>query len=224
MANKTIYPFGISGEQSEGIWSERIAEMQAKIDMLAPWAFRGMPSTPIYSIESSITTQNYDTGVKLFDEQKSFTILGVATFNNYQWSSTDRTQSILGISTENYFRFGAIYGGTKYNNNTSEGTDNLYLAIIMNDTNSGTRCTPVGSRVNGTQTLRFAITYDHTTRKIYGQSTPEVKTHWYIVPGDLSSESTLKLLIGGASGTVSTLEIYDNVLDWVTIDNFIVGI
>ena len=131
MANETIYPFGISGEQSEGIWSERIAEMQANIDMLAPWAYRDEPSTPIYSIESSVTTQNYDTGVKLFDEPKSFTILCVATFNNYNWSATTSVQSILGISTDNYFRVGKIYQGVNYNNNISTGTDNWYFAVAI---------------------------------------------------------------------------------------------
>ena len=223
MANTTIYPFGPNGEQSEGVWSERITAMQGTIDRLAPLAFRSEPAIPFYTIESPITTQNYDTEVQLFDEPKSFTILGVASFNNYNWSSTDRVQSLIGLSTDNYFRLGAIYGCSAYNNNASLGTENYYCALIMNYTSSGKRATSIGSRVNGTQTLRFAITYDHTTRKIYGQASTENKTHWWIVPGDLESEDTLKLLIGGATGTISTLEIYDKVLDWMTIDNFIIG-
>lgn len=222
MANKTIYPFGLNAEQSEGIWSERIAAMQEKIDMLAPLAFRRSPYTPIYSIESPVTTQNYDTEIKLFDEAKSFTILCVATFNNYDWSSTDRKQSIYGLSTDNYFRVGAIYGGSTYEQNVSQGSSNLYCGLIMNNTSSGTMCTSVAARVNGNQTLRLAVTYDHTTRKIYGQGS-SLKTHWYIVPDDVSSEDTLKLLIGGAEGTISALKIYDEILDELTIDDFIAG-
>ena len=217
MANKTIYPFGISGEQPEGIWSERIAAMQAKIDMLAPLAFRQSPYTPIYSIESPVTTQNYDTGVKLFDTPKSFTILCVATFNNYGWTITE---GIYGISTDAYFRVGAIQSADEYTSGEKTATGNRYASLIMNNTSGGVRCTSIGSRVNGNQTMRLAVTYDHTTRKIYGQVSDN-KTHWYIVPGDLSSEDTLKLLVGGASGSISTLEIYDEVLDWMTIDNFI---
>lgn len=182
------------------------------------------PPTPpslIYSIDSSVTTQNYDTGVKLFDTPKSFTILCVATFNNYNWN-TNRTEGLYGISTGKYFRVGAIANSDEYTSGEKTATGNRYTSVIMNDTSSGVRCTSIGSRVNGNQTLRFAVTYDHTTRKIYGQSS-DVKTHWYIVPGDVSSNNTLKLLIGGAAGTISTLEIYNGVLDGTTIDNFIAG-
>lgn len=44
MANVTIYPFGVSGEQPGGAWPQKMANMQAALDMLAPWAFRDTPN------------------------------------------------------------------------------------------------------------------------------------------------------------------------------------
>lgn len=45
MANITIYPFGISGQQPGGAWSQKIADIQATLDMLAPLAFRESPNS-----------------------------------------------------------------------------------------------------------------------------------------------------------------------------------
>lgn len=40
MANITIYPFGTNGEQPNGLWTQKIADIQKTIDLLAPLAFR----------------------------------------------------------------------------------------------------------------------------------------------------------------------------------------
>lgn len=50
MANVTIYPFGISGDQPGGAWPQRIADIQATLDQLAPLAFRETPNpaNPLY--------------------------------------------------------------------------------------------------------------------------------------------------------------------------------
>ena len=50
MANITIYPFGISGDQPAGAWPQKIASMQETIDLLAPWAFResSNPLNPVW--------------------------------------------------------------------------------------------------------------------------------------------------------------------------------
>lgn len=44
MANTTIYPFGISGEQPGGAWPQKIASIQSTLDKLAPLAFRETPN------------------------------------------------------------------------------------------------------------------------------------------------------------------------------------
>ena len=44
MANVTIYPFGISGQQPGGVWPQKIADIQSTLDMLAPLAFRETPN------------------------------------------------------------------------------------------------------------------------------------------------------------------------------------
>lgn len=50
MANKTIYPFGISGDQPAGAWPQKIANLQETIDRLAPLAFRDTsnPANPLW--------------------------------------------------------------------------------------------------------------------------------------------------------------------------------
>ena len=181
------------------------------------------PPTLTYSLPSATTTANYDTGVKLFDTPKSFTILCVATFNNYNWTGTSRTQGLYGISTGKLFRFGAVASVDNYNDNAVVASStNYYGALVMNDTGSGNRATSIIARNNGNQTQRWAVTYDHTTRKVFATCNTTTN-HWYIVPGVLTSDNTLKLLIGNASGTISRLDIYNGVLDDTTIADFIAG-
>ena len=183
------------------------------------------PSPPslIYSISSSITTQNYDTGVKLFDTPKSFTILCEATYNNYNWTGTTRTQGLYGISTGGLFRFGAVASVDGYTEDAVVASNtNYYSALVMNDTSSGNRATALYSRYNGNQTRRWVVTYDHTIRKVFATE-GTLSDRWYIVPGNLISDNTLKLLIGNATGTISKLDIYNGVLDGTAIDNFIAG-
>ena len=188
----------------------------------------GEPPTPptppslLYSLASPTTTKNYDTGVKLFDTPKSFTILCVATFNNYNW--TNRTEGVYGISTGSDFRVGSIASGEEYIDGEASTTGNRYTAVIMNNTSGTKKCVSILSRLNSSQTIRVAVTYNSATRKLFAERETSNKTHWYIMPGDLTSNATLKLLIGGASGTVSMLEIYNGVLDETTIDNFIAGL
>lgn len=44
MANTVIYPYGISGSQPSGAWSQKIIDMQSTLDLLAPLAFRETPN------------------------------------------------------------------------------------------------------------------------------------------------------------------------------------
>ena len=170
-----------------------------------------VPVECIYRLQEAVTEANYDTEVQLFDEPKSFTILCRATFNNYNW--TDFTQGVFGIATNSYFRFGAIGQGQEYVNNAVSATGNRYGALIMNTTSSGKKCAAIISRTNSSATRRFAIRYNHKTRKIEAiSSTTGTTSHYYILPSDLISTATLKLLIGGAEGTVRELEVWNGCL------------
>lgn len=183
----------------------------------------GQSPVPVFRLNEETTTQNYDTGIKLFDTPKSFTILCDAKFNNYSWTAW--TQGVFGIATDRYFRFGSINNGNDYRNDALNSTANRYSAIIMNNTSSAKRCSSVFSRSNSSTRRKFAITYDHTTRKISAitSATGIVGQNWWTVPGDLISENSLKLLIGNAAGTIYAFEIYTEILSANKIGAFISG-
>lgn len=46
MANRTIYPFGLSGQQPGGAWPQRMADIEETLNRLAPLAFKNDPPDP----------------------------------------------------------------------------------------------------------------------------------------------------------------------------------
>ena len=178
--------------------------------------------TLLYELSSPTTTKDFDTGVKLFEVAQSFTILCAASFNNYWW--TNWTQGILGISTGYPFRVGCIQNGNVYANGEKTQTASLYTGLIMNNTTTAKLCTAMYGRQNTTQSRRFAIRYEHITRKVEAfLNTSGTTSQWYIVPDDIIGVATLKLLVGNASGTVSELKVYGGLLDTTDIVTFIAG-
>ena len=180
------------------------------------------PAELIYELESPTTEADYDTEVSLFDEPKSFTILCSATFKNYNW--TDWTQGVFGTGKGKYFRYGSIQNGNDYSEGAVAATANRYSAIIMNPGGSGSACSSMHSRDNSTKTRRFAIRYNHRTRKIEGiTSSSGTTTRWWILSSDVSSNNTIKLLVGGATGTINEFKIYSGCLTDTEIGTFIAG-
>ena len=195
--------------------------------MIAAGGGSPTPPTPtptlLYELSSPTTTQGFDTGVKLFETAQSFTILCAASFNNYSWS-TGKTQGILGVSTGVSFRVGYVSNGHIYSNGVESSTGNLYTGLAMNYDTNDRLCTAMYGRSNGVQSGRFAIRYDHTTRKVEAfLNTSGTTSQWYIVPSDIIGATTLKLLVGNASGTVSELKVYSGLLDSSDISTFIAG-
>lgn len=186
----------------------------------------GSPTPPsptptlLYELSSPTTTQDFDTGVKLFETAQSFTILCAASFNNYSWSGS--TPGIFGISTGFTFRVGRIASGNVYSNGEFSSTQTLYTALIMNKTSTTKMCTAMYGRQNDVQSRRFAVRYDAATRKVEAFLNDSGTTsQWYIVPDDIIGVATLKLLIGNASGTVSELKVYSGLLETSDISTFI---
>ena len=183
----------------------------------------GIP--PIYELASPTAVQEYDTGIKLFDTPKSFTILCRAKFNNYYWNNSNWTAGIFGISTGNNFKFGSINNGKDYRSDELFATANRYSAIIMNSTASNKRCSAIIARSNSMTERKIFVTYDHTTRIVKVGTASNVSTtiYWYTVPADLSSDNTIKLNLGYAATrcTVNAFKIYDRVLTDAQIESLI---
>lgn len=180
------------------------------------------PPTPspslIFSLSGDVTTANYDTEVQLFDEPKSFTILFEASFNNYSWTSA---QGMMGVGSDNYFRYGSIRDGKDYKSGEVIATANRYTAIIMNTSASGKNCASLDSRQNAVVTRKVAIRYDHTTRLVKAFVSHDMENRWWVIDGDVTTSDTLKLLVGNASGTVMVCDIYDGLLTDTQIETFI---
>ena len=177
--------------------------------------------TPDYELASPTTTAGYNTGVKLFDTAKSFTILCEASFNNYSW--TQWTQGLFGTvaGTKNLnFKLGSIDTGNDYQNGVVSATANRYTAIVLNKTQSNRRCSSLLPRSNTTQTKKFFVRYDHTTRKVEAGTYAPPTANYYTTDGDYISTQELQLLIGGAAGTVSIFKVYLQLLTDEQIGTF----
>lgn len=73
MANVTIYPFGISGEQPGGAWPQKMADIQATLDLLAPLAFRDTPNpaNPPYNKVGLFPTGTYNDMILRYGESST---------------------------------------------------------------------------------------------------------------------------------------------------------
>lgn len=185
--------------------------------------------TLIYELASPTNTASYDTGVKLFDTAKSFTILCEAKFANRNWTSS---QTIFGLGTGWVFRVGRATSANEYTNGAKTTSNvNRYTAFVMNNTSTDSdtkKMTSLFARMSNTtaQTKRFAVRYNHTTHKAEGMSDANANLHapsngWWNIGADYISDTTLKLNMGSANSTVNILKIYNGLLDDATINSFI---
>lgn len=178
------------------------------------------PSIPIYELASPTTEQGYNTGVKLFDTAKSFTILCEITYNNYSWTFPCGLFGILS-GTNNYnFKLGSIEGCKNYQNGTLQGTSTLQEALILNKTASNRRGTYIFAKTNGERTHKIFVRYDSTTRLVECGIEALPTAHYYTTDGALTSSEELKLLIGGATGTVNIFKVYFSALPDAEINAF----
>ena len=182
----------------------------------------GYVHSPVYELSVPTSTQEFDTGIKLFDIPKSFTILCEATFNNYSWNN-GWTQGVFGIldgDANNTFKVGAVNNGKCIVSGEITETANRYTALVMNSTASDKYNTSLFARANSSTTRRIAIRYNADTRLVRGWGTKETTVCYYTVPSDIVSNNTLKLLIGGATGTISIFRVYLGVLTDAEIQAF----
>jgi hypothetical protein len=161
----------------------------------------------------------YDTGLKLFDTPKSFTIYCEATFNNYNWTGNaiSTYKAIFGINGYYGFYVGRSLG-TEYTNNT-KGSTNIgrYTALVMNETTTDrtsaeTKMTSLYGRANSNTRKKIAVTYDHTTRTVHGYSAanpPPTNTRWWMLSSDLITDLPIILNFRGADSVVNIFEVYD---------------
>lgn len=187
---------------------------------------------PIYELESETSTSSYDTGVKLFDTPKPFTILCEAKFANRGWSNVSNTNSIFGISTGKAFRVGA-YGANEardYRSGSYYETAKRYTALVMNASGDSDpyKMTSLFARMSSTaqQTHRISVRYNPITLKVEGFTDSLLagsSTRWFYIDSALSSSSTLKFWLSSATGTMNIFRIYEDLLPDATINRFLNG-
>lgn len=190
------------------------------------------PPTPtlIYELSTATSTGTYDTGVKLFDTPRDFTILCEGVFSNRNWSST---QSLLGTGTDAMFRIGRGSSLHEYASGNYYTTANRYTAWIMNNLDADTdtfKGVAVFSRFSSTtkQTRRIACKYDHLNKCFYGASDDGVSNYlpnnkWFYLDENITSNETLKLNLGSSGSTINILRIYFELLDNDIINGFLQG-
>ncbi len=185
--------------------------------------------TPIYELQSAVSTNSYDTNVQLFDTPKSFTILCEANANIYGWWGS--AQAVFGLDTENTFKVGRCSNVVKMNENTAEGSStNYYLGFACNYSGDSitNKARSLYSRGNDTKSIRrIAVSYDHVTRKVSAFSAAYSNLHaptvgWWILSGDITSDNTIKLNIGTSSTcTTNKFNVYDKILSDAQINKFL---
>lgn len=185
------------------------------------------PPALIYELEEPTSTASYDTGVKLFDTPKSFTILCEATFANREWSNISNTNSLFGLGQGVTFRVGA-FNGNDYRNGELYASEKRYTALVANVTGDTDmkKCTSLFSRMSTTaaQTHRMSVRYDYTELKVEGftDSVSAPSTRWFNVDSVISSTGNIKFWLG-ATGTMNIFKIYNGLLSDADINTFLSG-
>ena len=177
--------------------------------------------TKIYTLESSTTTQNYDTGLKLFETPMRFTILCDAQWNHYGWSGR---RSIFGIgSGSDTFRYGFCGSGDDYEYGEVFATSVKRFSSIVVYDDSKIKQSSLYARGNNVSVRRkFAVRYDPYSLKADATNTTRSFEYCTIpLTAVISSSLTMKLLINSATGTVYQFEVYDGLLSQATVDAWI---
>ena len=186
--------------------------------------------TPIYALDSQVSTTSYDTEVKLFDTPKTFTILCEANANVYNF---DTGSTMFGLGTGNTFAVGRRYGIKKVVAGEATGNNTDYYCGFMcnysGDSITNKARSVYGRGENKKSIRRIAVTYDHTSRKVNVFSTgysnmSAPNDAWWTLSGDISSETTIKLNINTLTNCiVNHFNIYDTILSDTQINEFLEG-
>lgn len=187
-------------------------------------------ATPIYELQSAVSTNSYDTNVQLFDTPKSFTILCEADANIYGWNSA-MNPAIFGLGTGNTFKAGYTQNIKKVDNGQVTGDYTYYYCGFAcnysGDSFTGKARSLYSKGDNAMSIRRIAVTYDHVTRKVSVFCANYTALHaptagWWILSGDITSETTIKLNIGTSSTcTTNKFNVYDTILSDAQINRFL---
>lgn len=178
----------------------------------------------IYSLASAVSTSDFDTGVKLFDTPKSFSILCDANANNSNWQGE---QSIFGLDTTYTFRCGRVNNGDAMVDNVRTSGNSYATAVTCNhsdDTLQG-KCRSLYAKSSGQK--RIAVTYDAPSRTVrcFSASSSSFfapNNAWWTLSDDIVSNDTIKLRYGNIDYcTINTFNIYNGILTNDQINDFL---
>lgn len=163
--------------------------------------------------EASNVKTTTDTNIKLFDPAISFTILVDATWNNF--NTVSNNSGIIGLSTNTLkFRIGGISSGNDYTNGVLSATANRYVAGMLNYDTAERKCIAIGSKgTNAATRKKNAVCYDKATKKFLGIGAGVLSgTKWYTLDQDVSIGYTVQLFVGGMTGTIHNVKIYQGAM------------
>lgn len=181
---------------------------------------------PIYQLQSPVTTENYETGVLLFEHSIDFTILCEVNANFYNWTGY---QGILGLGTGMTFRVGRMTNANEYTNGASTGTTtNFYCGLAFNNTSADSdpkKAHSLFSRGSNAKAIhRFAVRYDSTALKIEGltRTNNSPTTCWWTISEAITGNNELKLNIEtGTTCEVNEITIYNTKLSDAEIAEYL---
>lgn len=171
--------------------------------------------------EASNVKTTTDTNIKLFDPAISFTILVDATWNNY--NTVNNSSGVIGLSTNSLkFRIGGISNGNDYTYGVLNSTSNRYVAGILNYNTEERKCISIGSRgTNAATRKKNAVCYDKVTKKFLGIGAGLLSGNkWYTLDQDVSSNYTVQLFVGGMTGTIHNVKIYQGAMTYQEMRNW----
>lgn len=171
--------------------------------------------TLLWQNTGNITTTEYNTGVYLFNPAFSFSIVLDASFNNYNWISSQR---IIGLGTSSeIFSIGRISNGQPYADGQPSGSiGNYYTALICNEAAGGIKCTGLYSRNNGSLRRKIVVVFDADNMTATGYSNVDADTRngrrWIQLTSLPNINSRLFCFINAATGTIHDLRIYSGIM------------
>lgn len=189
----------------------------------------GELSHVLYELPAPVSIADFDTGFKLFDQPRSFTVLLEAKYNNYQW--LDSRISIFAIDSGTTFRLGRLANVKETAQNVSAtSTSNFFSGIAMNSNGDAvtTKAASMAARRNSKTVRRNAFRFDLTSLRFEGNNNGSLiapSTAWWLLSAPIVSNDTIVLNVNtGSTCDVNIFKVYDYAMTDAEVNEFLTAI